>query len=134
MESAIVLPLFFVVLLTIFDLGTLVIRQHAIEHAAAYAARLASVHGENATLTGVWGPTTIDEVATTVSVPIVSELQNQLALCDLDNTRILVEWPDASNAINAKVSVTITTSHQRLLAFLGGPQTQQAECSMQIEY
>ena len=133
-ESAVVLPFFFVVILSISDLGTLVFRQHVIEHAAAYAARLASVHGENATLTGVWGPTTIDELATSVGVPIVGELQGLLTSCDLNNTRILVEWPGASNAINANIRVTITTSHQHLLALLGGPRTLQAEVSMLIEH
>lgn len=133
-ETALVLPTYLGLFLWTIDLGFLVFRQHAIDHAAAYAARLASVHGQHATITGEWGPTTIDELATATSIPIVDQIDDFLVCCDLNNTRIVVEWPDGDNAIDSEVRVTITTDHTHLLPFQITQRTLGAQRSLLIEH
>ena len=120
LEMAIVLFWFLVLTMCMLDFGVAVFRYNVLSQAARHGARRAIVHGEMALPLGVWGPAAIDVPATANGIPIVGDgsandtdgLQRKLIGCDLDTTRIQVEWLSGSNAVGEPVRVTVTSPYQ----------------------
>ena len=126
LEMAIVLFWFLVLTMCMLDFGVGVFRYHILSQAARHGARRAIVHGELALPLGVWGPNTIDVPATANGIPIVGNgivddeddhdgLQRKLRGCDLEQTRVKVEWLSGSNAVGEPVRVTVTSPYQPVL-------------------
>jgi hypothetical protein len=122
LEMSIILSVFLTLTFGMIDLGMGVYRYHILTNAACQGARRATVHGSQANVLGVWGPTTIDVPATANGIPIVDGgrdgLQNMLVGCSLPQTRIKVEWIDGSNAEGKRVRVTVTSPYRPFMPFL----------------
>ncbi len=139
LEMSIVLGVFAVLTLGMLDLGIGVFRYHVLANAARHGVRRAIVHGEHAMTS--WGPGTIDVPATASGIPIIGDgspnnrdgVQRLLVGCDLDKTRIVVEWPEGSNAFEKQVRVTVTSPYEPIMLFLT-PVTLRASSTMQIAH
>jgi hypothetical protein len=137
---ALILSTFLILTFGMLDLGLGVFRYHTISQAARHGARRAIVHGEMADRLSPWGPTMIDVPATANGVPIVGGatdgLQDMLVGCDLERTRIRVEWPAGSNAFDEPVRVTLTTPYEPLFSFVfaDGEITLSASSTMSIAH
>jgi len=122
LETAIILVLFLTVVLGMVDLGIGVFRYHILAQAARQGVRRAIVHGELASVLGVWGPATIDVTADTDGVPIVDGsrdgLRPMLIGCDLSATHIRVEWLNGTNAVDEPVRVTVSSTYRPILLFI----------------
>jgi hypothetical protein len=119
-EAALVSLVFLMLLLGMLDLGLGVMRFNTISQAARHTARQATVHGGLAPTSwqgGIWGPATIDSAATDTTVPAVNYARTMLIGCDINNSRVKVEWPDGGNAVQQNVKVTVTTPYKPLLTF-----------------
>jgi hypothetical protein len=125
-EAAIVIVIFLMLVFGMIDLALGVLRSHLISDAARLGARHAIVHGSLAPSGwdgGPWGPGTIDVPATASGIPIVDKIRPLLIGCDLDQTRILVEWLDADNDVEQRVRVTVQTPYQPMMTFIFGSPT-----------
>jgi Flp pilus assembly protein TadG len=136
-ELSIVLGIFILLTLGMFDLGLGVFRYHILANAARQAARRAIVHGASANLLGSWGPTSVSVLANESGKPIVDGpadgIQPILVLCDLENTRITLDWIDNNNAVGSRVRATVTSDYQPVLTLLW-PVTLSASSTMQIAH
>jgi hypothetical protein len=125
-EAAVILVVFVILVLGMVDLAVGVLRFNTLAQAARHGARQAIVHGQSAPEGwngGAWGPATLDVSAGDEGVPVAAAIRPMLTTCDLDQTQIVVEWPDGSNAVEKRVSVTVTTAYRPLLTFLFGSPT-----------
>jgi hypothetical protein len=119
-EGAIVIGAFLMLVLGTLDVGVGVFRFNTISQATRHGVRQAAVHGALAPSGwrgGNWGTTRIDALATDTSIPAVVAIRPMLVGCQLDQTRIVVEWPDGDNAVEKDVRVTVTTPYRPLLTW-----------------
>jgi hypothetical protein len=139
-EAAIVLSVFLVLVLGMLDLGVGVFRHNTLSQAARHGARRAAVHGVKCLPGyegGPWGTGKVGPVAASASShPILAQIRPMLVGCDLDETQVEVEWPDASNDVEKRVRVTVTTSYQPVLtSFFGAdPVTLRAASTIPIAH
>ena len=149
LELSIVLVVFLVTTFGMLDLGSAVFRYHVLSDAARQGARRAIVHGQLATVEGVWGPAQIGPVAaTTTGVPIVDGsgpnpndgIAKMLVGCDPSKTYITVNWnlngssgTTASNTQGSNVRVTVTSPYTPFMPFLSGG-TLSASSTMQVAH
>jgi len=123
LEAVIVLPVFLLMVLGTIDVGMAVFRYNTLSQAARLGARQAIVHGKEASLTGVWGPTAINEPVTSTSVPIVAAVAPTLANCPPGETRVQVTWTAGQNKIGDPVRVTVTSEYTPMLSWIIGGAT-----------
>lgn len=122
-ELAIILLVFIVLVMGFIDVGMAIFRQQLLAEAAREGAREAIVHGKLAPAGykgGPWGTGTVDVKASSTAHPIVDEIKPFLVRMDLEKTNIKVEWPENSNEIQKKVTVTVTTTYQPMITFIFG--------------
>jgi Flp pilus assembly protein TadG len=139
LELAIVLVVFILLTFGMFDLGLGVFRYHILTNAARQAARRAIVHGTNANVLGVWGPSQVSVQANANGTPIVDGsadgIQSMLILCDLEKTTITLDWIDHSNAVGSRVRATVISPYQPFMTMLLlWPVTLEASSTMQIAH
>jgi Flp pilus assembly protein TadG len=124
-ESAIISMVFLMLTLGMIDLGVGVYRFNTISQAARHGVRQASVHGALAPSGwrgGNWGTTRIDALATDTTIPGIDAVRPMLTGCPVEQTRIIIEWPDNDNGVEKNVRVTVTTPYRPLVTwFLGSP-------------
>ena len=113
-ETAIIALLFLTLVLGMLELSIAVFRYNIVSQGA----RLAIVRGELAPpKLDEWGPATYTSGANSGNA--VSEaIKPYLTGLDLDNTTITIEWLDGSTKLQARVHVTIVTSHEVFLPFV----------------
>jgi Flp pilus assembly protein TadG len=117
-EAAVVLGLFFAIVLGMIDLGTAVFRYHLTCQASRQGARLAIVHGALAQTQ--WGPSTYGPVAANDSSAIAQAIAPYLSGMDPSKATITVQWPDGDNWPGSRAEVTVTTTYQPMMTFLFG--------------
>lgn len=134
-ETALILFSFLILTLGMFDFGLAVYRNNLLSEAARQLARQAVVHGQLATVTGVWGPTTYngfgnnnDTIAKAVKPYLVGVSPSAIA--------IKVEWPTSTkNAVGGTVRVTLSNSYRPITTFIFNASfTMQAVSEMQIAH
>jgi len=119
-EAVVVLGVFLTLVVGMLDLGVVVFRQHQLSYASRGAARTATVHGSEASLIGVWGPTTVGPVQVSSAGPIPVEFRRHLCGLDPSSVTMRVEWPDGNNEPGSRVVVTLETSYHSSLTWLFG--------------
>ena len=136
LEMSIILSMLLMLTMGILDLGVGVFRYHILSQSARTAARRAIVHGSQANVLGIWGPTAINSAANASGIPVIDAISPQLVGCDLSSTNVTVEWPDGDNKVGRRVKVTITSPYQPTLAFIlpGGQITLTARTCMLIAH
>lgn len=139
-EAAIVLPIFFLIVLGMIDLGIAVSRHNTLSNAARHGSRRAAVHGSKCLSGfrgGPWGPTTVGPLAASATThPVLDEVRPMLTGVPTDDARITVEWPDASNEIEKRVRVTITCPYSPFVLSVFGisPFTLKASSTMPVAH
>lgn len=137
-EGAIISSVFLLLMLVMIDIGVAVFRQYVISQAARHGARQAIVHGLNAPSTGgfggPWGTGTLTVMAHE-NEPRANAIRPMCQTCKLDETQIVVEWPQNSNDVGRPVRVTVTTPYRPiLLSLIGTGWTLRASSTMLIAH
>jgi Flp pilus assembly protein TadG len=124
-EAALVLPVFLLLAVGMFDLGMGVFRFNTLSEASRQGCRHAMVHGELAPAGwngGRWGPAaTAIDVPISDSVPAADAVRPYLANCPPSLTRVRVEWPEGNDKVGSQVRVTVTSEYQPILTAVFGP-------------
>lgn len=117
-ELAFILPILLLIIFGLLELSLVIFRYHIVSQAARQIARVAIVHGELAApeLT-TWGPSAVTISATSTG-EIATAAQPCLTGLDPSQTTIVLEWPDGNTKVESRVSVTVTTQHQPILALI----------------
>ena len=143
LEVSLVLGVFLMTTMGMFDFGRAVFLQHVLTHAARQGARRAIVHGQLAK--SPWGTTQISDYANSSGTDAIVNGANDgiakmLVGCNLSNTLITVNWnlngssgTGASNAVGANVRVTVSSPYTPIMPFLSGG-TLTAASTMQITH
>jgi Flp pilus assembly protein TadG len=119
-EFAIVFGVFLTIVLAFLDVSIMLVRRSSLADGARRVARQALTHGSRSNPTkGQWGPAAFSDTAAASSA-VAEAVRPSLVAVDLDQTRILVEWPDGGNRPGQRVQVLVTYPHRTLLPFLWG--------------
>jgi TadE-like protein len=114
-ECAIALPVMFIVLFALLDLGLAATRYNALAEAARKIGREAILHGSLAPPTnGTWGP---GEYTGTVadSSPIVAAAHDMVPTMNPNDVSVQVTWPDNDNSPRDRVQVEVSYQHHPLI-------------------
>jgi len=135
-EAAVVLSVFLVVLLGSLDLGLAVLKNNTLAEAARRLARAAIVRGSSSSsIHTVWGPTTYNGTANDGS-QYAKVVNGVLVAVNSADVKLRLEWPDGGNDSGNRVSATVTTTYQPMIASIFGssPYTLHASSTMRIEH
>jgi Flp pilus assembly protein TadG len=118
-ETALILPLFLLLIFGMFDIGVGILRSQSLSQTARTAARIAIVHGDLApNALGAWGPNTYGPTALSDSGPIATAVRSSLAGIDPLTVFLTIEWIDGSNHEENRVRVTLTHSYQPVTGYV----------------
>ena len=134
-ELAMVILVFLTIIFGMIELAIVVFQYHVVSQGSRQIARLAIVRGELAPpeLTA-WGPTTKTVTANSADEVALAG-KGYLTGLDLSATTIQLEWLDSSIALEKRVQVTVTTTHQAILSFpLSGSWTLTGRSTMPIAH
>lgn len=140
LETAILLPIFLLLVLGMLDLGTAVFQHHVLCHAARQGARRAVVHGELATRLGSWGPpgqaSSTQGTADVDFHEIASVIRPLLTGFDPSSVTVAAEWIDGNNRLGSRVQVSVTADHHFLIVRMIGLDsiTLEGQSTMQIAH
>jgi TadE-like protein len=133
-ECAMVLPVMFLVLFALLDLGIAAVRYNALAEASRRIARAAIIHGSLAPAsTGTWGPAEYDGTAADGSA-IVSPAHGVLPTMSDNLVFVRVTWPDNDNSPRDRVQVELSYRHEPLIPalFAWGPLDLRSVTTMSI--
>lgn len=135
-ESAIIFPVFLILVVGAMDLGIAIFRHHVISQAARAVARQSIVHGSEADSLGSWGPSPVGPVPATDSDPLVNAVRENIAGMDLSEVQVQAEWLDNGNDPGDRVKVTLTAQYSPVLVLVFGadPIVLQASSVMTITH
>jgi hypothetical protein len=111
LELAMMLAAVLILTVGMIDVGIRRFREHILANAARQAARSCIVHGELATVLGIWGPTPINVTGDAAGSPIAQKLVPMLVGCDLAKTTITIEWIDGGNSVGQRVRATVASPY-----------------------
>ncbi len=120
-EFALVLIIFLTLVLGMMDLAIGIYRSAVLAQTARVAAREAIVHGELASVLGVWEPTDVGPVSVEqLSHPIEDTIATSLSVMGPDDVTAEIQWLDNSNALGARVQVRLEHGYRPISTFLFG--------------
>jgi Flp pilus assembly protein TadG len=115
LECAITLPVLFIVLFAILDLGIAATRYNALAEVSRRIAREAVLHGSLAPDTsGTWGPEEYDGTAADSSA-IVAKAHDMTPTMIGSDVSVRVTWPDNDNSPRDRVQVEVAYEHKPLI-------------------
>ncbi len=133
-ESAITLPVLFVVLFAFLDLGLVATRYNALAEVSRRIAREAALHGSlrAETSTG-WGPQPFVGTLADESELVAAAWGCVPTVQDADVT-VRITWPDNSNTPRDRVHVEVGYRHEPLIPLIcpWGPLDLRAKATMRI--
>jgi Flp pilus assembly protein TadG len=133
-ECAFVLPVVFLVLFALLDLGIAAIRYNALAEASRRIAREVIIHGSLAPEEiGTWGP--VEYVGTAADISeMVDSVQRVLPTMIDNQVKVRVSWTDNDNSPRDHVRVELTYRHEPLIPalFVWGPVDLRSVTTMQI--
>lgn len=119
-ETAIVLPVFLLIIIGLLDLGLAVFRYNTMAAAVRYGARQAIVHGAKAApLRTSWGPNTYSGPANDASELAIA-IQSRLFALDASQVQLTAEWPDGDNEPDHRVRITLRYQQRAIVPELLG--------------
>jgi hypothetical protein len=121
-ETAIVVTVFFMLVLGILDFGLGVLRYHLVDQAARQCARQAIVHGSLADRLGPWGPADYSGTGDDAH-PVVQSVQSSLIGLVPSDVQFQIQWIDGTNDVEDRVHVTVTAPYQPMMTFIFGNPT-----------
>ncbi|HVJ07455.1 MAG TPA: TadE/TadG family type IV pilus assembly protein [Acidisarcina sp.] len=113
-EFSLVALMFVVVLLSIVEMGRMVLVYTTVANAARAGARYAIVHGGERTGSGVNGPS---GPGSTTQVETVVKNFASAGLLDTSRLTITVSYPDSTNTAGSSVTVKVTYPYDPLVSF-----------------
>jgi hypothetical protein len=134
LENAFVLPVTFLLLFALLDLGLATVRYNSLAETARQVARGVIIHGSLApALIGTWGPGEFNGTAAD-GHDMVRLAQATLPTMRPGDVTIRVTWPDSDNSPRDRVRVETTYRHQPLIPglFMWGPLDLRSETLMRI--
>lgn len=124
-EAALVLPVFLLLAVGVFDLGMGVFRFNTLSEAARQGSRHAMVHGALAPAGwngGRWRqtytPPIYEQIDSTNAA--AQAVQPYLVHCPPSRTHVRVEWPSGNDDVGSPVKVTVTSEYQPILTAVFG--------------
>jgi hypothetical protein len=115
LECAITLPVMFLVLFTLLDLGLAATRYNALAEGARRLARQAILHGSlSPTGSEVWGPAEYAGNADDGSTYMIA-LTGMLPTMSPELVSVHLAWPDMDNSPRDRVEVELSYEHQPLI-------------------
>lgn len=132
-ESALLLPICLVGLISLLDLMLVVLQHNSLSECARRAARVAIVRGDNSTVLTPLGPApwagTADQAA-----PMNDSIRSLLVCMPPAQVNIAATWPDGSNRSGQRINVVLTYEHRSLVSYLFGqsPWRLKASSTMRI--
>jgi Flp pilus assembly protein TadG len=133
-ECAIALPVMFVLLFAMLDLGIAAARFNVLAEAARRIARDASIHGSSSPdASAKYGPAAYSGTAADSS-PIVQSAANLLPTMPKPRVNIRVTWLDGDNSPHDRVEVEVAFRHEPLIPalFMWGPIDLRSVSTMRI--
>jgi hypothetical protein len=133
-ECAMVLPVMFIILFAMLDLGLAAARYNALSDAARRIARQAIIHGSIAPAgSSIWGPAEFSGTAADGS-ELVRSAQNVLLAMPPNLVSVHISWPDGDNVPLHRVNVEVSFVHQPLIPklFAWAPLNLRATATMRI--
>jgi Flp pilus assembly protein TadG len=140
LETAIILPIFLLLVLGMLDLGIAVFQHHALCQAARQGARRAVVHGELASRLGSWGPpgqaSSTQGMADVDFHEIASVIRPFLTGFDPSSVSVAADWIDGNNRLGSRVQVSVTVDRPFLIPRMLGFEsiTLEGKSTMQIAH
>jgi hypothetical protein len=134
LENAFVLPVTFLLIFALLDLGLAAVRFNALSEAARSVAREVILHGSMARdPLQPWGTSEFNGTAA-AGEDIVRTAQAVLPTMRHDDVTVAVSWLDGDNSPRDRIRVRMTYQHQPLvpLLFAWGPLDLRAEAVMRI--
>ena len=120
-EFALVLIVFLLLVLGMMDLAIGIFRSSVLAQAARTAAREVIVHGELASVLGVWGPVDVGTVSVEqLAHPIKPTIALSLSGMDPNEVLVGVQWLDNSNVLGARVRVRLEHGYTPISTFIFG--------------
>jgi TadE-like protein len=115
LECAITLPVMFVMLFALLDLGMAAMQYNTLAEAARRIAREAILHGSLApAAVGTWGPNEYVGTAADNSA-IVLPIHGILPTMQDDLVQVRLTWPDSDNTPRDRVQVDVSYTHTPLV-------------------
>jgi hypothetical protein len=115
LECAVTLPVLFIVLFAILDLGIAATRYNSLAEVSRRIAREAVLHGSLAPdAAGTWGPQEYDGTAADSS-PIVAKAHGMTPTMIGSDVSVRVTWPDNDNSPRDRVQVEASYEHIPLI-------------------
>jgi hypothetical protein len=136
-ETALIVVALVSLLLGMVDLSVGIFHQHVLSQAARQGVRKAIVHGATpGNLMGAWGPTTYGPMPANDSDPKAQAIAPFLVGLNPSQVNVTYTWPDASNAVEKRVQVSLSTNWTPVLGFVFGssPITLTASSEMPIAH
>lgn len=133
-EAAIVVPVFLLIIVAIFDLGLAVFHYNTLAAAARRGARQAIVHGSMAAPQATaWGPKSYSGMASD-SAEIARAIQPRLLAFDPSKVNVQAEWLDGDNEPDHRVRITLSYEQRAIIPGLLGypPLLLEAATTMRI--
>lgn len=134
-ETAVVLPVALLALLTILDLGLASLRYNALAEAARRLARAAVMRGDEtpAEIGSQWGPQSIITTAAESS-DAAATIRSLLPTMDPADVSLELTWPDGRNDARARVRVRLRYEHHPLIPAFNpwGPIQLESNSQMRI--
>jgi len=134
LECAITLPVMFLVLFALLDLGLAATRYNSLNEAARRIAREAAIHGSLApSMSTEWGPEEYEGTGAD-SAEIAAVARPMLIAMAPDDVAIRVVWPDNDNSPRDAVNVELNYRHSPMLPglFVWGDLELRAVSTMRI--
>jgi len=116
-EFALVGFSFILLLLSVVEMGRMLLVYTSIANAARAGTRYAIVHGGERTGTGIDGPSGPSCPCTQINKVVTSFAS--AGLVTTPNLNITVEYPDGTNTAGSRVTVKVTYSYDPLIGFFG---------------
>jgi Flp pilus assembly protein TadG len=117
-ECAITLPVLFIVLFAMLDLGIAAARYNFLVEASRRIAREVVLHGSLApTSSGTWGPAAYSGTSADGSAMITPAIDMIPTMVPGD-VNVNVTWPDSDNSLRDRVQVEVAYEHQPLVPLI----------------
>ncbi len=116
-ELALISFMFIMILLSIVELGRMVLVYTTIANAARVGARYAITHGSDRTGSGIDGPSGPGTPCTCSQIQTVVQNFSSAGLLTSSNVTVTVNYPDGSNAPGNRVQIIASYPYDPLVAF-----------------
>lgn len=118
-EFSLITVMFIIVLLSVVEMGRMVLVYTTMANSARAGARYAIVHGGDRTGVGATGVNGPSGPGSTTQVQTVVTNYAKAGLLDTSKLTITVSYPNATNSVGSPVSVSVTYRYDPMMRYFG---------------